>query len=131
MDNQSGPTCKNERASGIANGDDREDRSIDPTTPPPADAAFADDVLEGAAAIAGFMFGDPQKKRKVYHLKNTSRIPFFYIGSRLCLRKSTLFALVQEQERRNFGTGKPAPDWMNELTLKGGLNASQKPGCDT
>lgn len=63
--------------------------------------ALADDLLEGAAEIAAFMFGDPGKTGKVYHLARTSRLPFFRVGSRVCARKSTLRRSIEDQERRN------------------------------
>ena len=64
------------------------------------DARFAPDLLRGGAAIAEFLFDDPQQRRKVYHLAKTSRLPVFRLGSLLCARKSTLLEWVARQERR-------------------------------
>ena len=61
---------------------------------------FADDLLFGADQIAGFMFGDPKKRRKVYHLVETSRLPHFRIGAILAARKSTLIQWIEKQEAR-------------------------------
>ena len=61
----------------------------------------ADDVLRGAAAIAGFLFGDRGMRRRVYHLVATSRLPHFRTGNTLCARKSVLTQWVQEQENRS------------------------------
>jgi hypothetical protein len=61
---------------------------------------FASDLLRGADRIADFLFGDPQQRRKVYHLARTSRLPVFRLGSLLCARKSTLLDWVARQERR-------------------------------
>jgi len=64
-------------------------------------APLSDDLLEGAAEIAAFMFGDKSKTGKVYHLARTSRLPFFRSGTRLCARKSTLLRSIEDQERYN------------------------------
>lgn len=60
---------------------------------------LADDLLHGADAIAAFMFGSVSKRRKVYHLANTARLPVFKLGSQWCARKSALMAWIAEQER--------------------------------
>jgi hypothetical protein len=62
---------------------------------------FAPDLLRGGAAIADFLFDDPEQRRKVYHLAKTSRLPVFRLGSLLCARKSTLLEWVARQERRD------------------------------
>lgn len=61
---------------------------------------LADDILRGADNIAGFLFGDPALRRRVYHLAGTSRLPHFKLGSMLCARKSVLIAWIAEQESR-------------------------------
>ena len=38
------------------------------------------DLLEGAGAIAAFMYGNPGKRRKVYHAAATLGLPVFRIG---------------------------------------------------
>ena len=62
---------------------------------------FADDLLRGAAAIAEFLFDNPRKRRKAYHLASKSRLPTFKIGSMICARKSVLIAWVEQQEGRH------------------------------
>ncbi|KGB81933.1 hypothetical protein JT55_10265 [Rhodovulum sp. NI22] len=62
-----------------------------------------DDLLEGAEAIADFMFGTTAKRRKVYHLASTSRLPVFRLGSVLCARKSKILVWIEEQEAQNTG----------------------------
>ncbi|TAN56093.1 MAG: DNA-binding protein [Rhodospirillales bacterium] len=60
-------------------------------------ANLADDLLRGADAIADFM---GMKRRQIYHLTETSRLPVFRVGSVLCARRSTLLGWVEDQERR-------------------------------
>jgi len=59
---------------------------------------LAQDLLEGADAIAAFMFGDPRKRRRVYYLAERGLIPAFKLGETLCARRSTLVAHIQAQE---------------------------------
>jgi hypothetical protein len=66
----------------------------------PADETLGDDLLEGAAAIAQFLFNDPKKRRKVYHLVEHSKLPVFWLGKIICGRKSTLRGFIVEQERQ-------------------------------
>jgi hypothetical protein len=61
---------------------------------------LAEDLLRGADQIAGFLFGNPGERRKVYHLAEKSRLPVFRLGSVLCARKSTLMIWIEAQERR-------------------------------
>ncbi len=42
---------------------------------------LADDLLRGADKIAEFLFGDPGQRRKVYHLRECSRLPVFKLGA--------------------------------------------------
>ncbi|SDO58958.1 hypothetical protein SAMN05216360_1291 [Methylobacterium phyllostachyos] len=62
--------------------------------------AMAGDVLHGAREIAQFVFGDPKKQRKVYHLCSTGQLPFFYLGSVLCSRRSSLARAIQQKEQQ-------------------------------
>ncbi len=70
------------------------------TLSPPPD--FAGDLLRGADQIATFLFGSPNERRKVYHLAETSQLPFFRLGAVLCCRRSVLLAWIAEQERRGW-----------------------------
>lgn len=58
---------------------------------------LADDLLRGADEIAAFT---GTKRRQVYHLAQTSRLPVFKIGSILCARKSRIIAWIEEQEAK-------------------------------
>jgi hypothetical protein len=62
---------------------------------------LASDLLCGAEDIADFLFGDRKHRRKVYHLAETSRLPVFRLGSKLCARRSVLTAWIAEQESRS------------------------------
>ncbi|WP_028748011.1 helix-turn-helix domain-containing protein [Rhizobium mesoamericanum] len=57
---------------------------------------LADDVLEGATAIAIFM---NLKARQVYTAVSAGHIPHYRIGSNLFARKSTLLAWIAKQEQ--------------------------------
>jgi hypothetical protein len=61
---------------------------------------FARDLLQGAEAIAEFLWGSPALRRRVYHLVATSNIPVFKLGSMICARKSVVLVWVQQQEDR-------------------------------
>jgi hypothetical protein len=63
-------------------------------------ASFADDLLEGADAIAVFVYGDKKYRRKVYHLATINGLPTFNLGAIVCARKSTLIEWVKAQEAR-------------------------------
>jgi hypothetical protein len=62
--------------------------------------ALADDILEGADAIAEFLFGSKGTRRKVYYLAESSKLPIFRLGSVLCARKSVLLKFITGQEER-------------------------------
>lgn len=64
------------------------------------DPEFASDLLRGAEAIAEFLYGDPELRRKVYHLCATSSFPNFRLGSMLCARKSVVLKWIENQEDR-------------------------------
>jgi hypothetical protein len=66
------------------------------------EANLADDILRGADKIALFLYGDPRQRRKVYYLAETSRLPVFRLGSRLCARRSVLIAWIASQEKRGW-----------------------------
>ena len=61
---------------------------------------LADDILEGADAIATFLFGAKGTRRRVYYLVESSRLPVFRFGSMLCARKSVLLKYISGQEDR-------------------------------
>jgi hypothetical protein len=61
---------------------------------------LASDLLRGAGEIAEFLLGSASERRTIYHLKDTSRIPIFRIGSMLCARKSVLMKWIADQEER-------------------------------
>ncbi len=64
---------------------------------------LADDLLRGADAIAEFVFGSPDERRKVYYLTaiaKTRRLPVFRMGSVLCARKTKLMEWIEQQEAR-------------------------------
>ena len=66
-----------------------------------------DDLLEGAGEIALFLFGDANKRRKVYHLAEKRQLPLFRLGDILCARKTTLLGHIAEQERSALATKMP------------------------
>ncbi|MGW1425763.1 hypothetical protein ACWAT4_37175 [Bradyrhizobium manausense] len=67
---------------------------------------LADDILEGAEAIADFLFRGTsdfergRNRRKVYYLAENSQLPFFRLGAILCVRKSVLLDFIAAQEIR-------------------------------
>ncbi|MGC0387753.1 hypothetical protein ACVI1J_010166 [Bradyrhizobium diazoefficiens] len=70
----------------------------------------ASDILEGAEAIAEFLFGGNEddrdrNKRKIYYLAENSRLPLFLFGTMLCARKSVLLAFISRQEERGLLVG--------------------------
>ncbi len=93
-------------------------------TPDHEPEALADDLLEGAGAIAEFMFGDAKLRKKVYYLRQSSRLPLFHIGTRLCARKSTLLRWIRAQEESRLSS--------MSRRIGGSLtkveNTAQKPG---
>jgi hypothetical protein len=58
---------------------------------------LSDDLLEGADAIAQFMYGDKAKRRKIYHLLDS--LPVFRLGGHIYARKSSLLAMIEAQEK--------------------------------
>jgi hypothetical protein len=67
---------------------------------------FARDMLRGADEIARFLYGDPEQRRRVYHLVATSNLPVFKLGSMICARKSVLLTWIADQEGRHAGIGR-------------------------
>jgi hypothetical protein len=68
----------------------------------PADGPgqLADDILEGADAIAEFLFKSKDARRRIYYLAESSKLPIFRLGSTLCARKSVLLNYITGQENR-------------------------------
>jgi hypothetical protein len=60
---------------------------------------LADDLLFGAAAIAEFVFGNEEERRKVYSLAESGQLPVFRLGAILCARKSTIVSDIAARER--------------------------------
>ena len=65
--------------------------------------SLAEDLLEGAAEIAKFVFGrdDAKSRRRVYHLSaadRSDRLPVFRMGNQIFARKSTLLRSIAERE---------------------------------
>lgn len=69
--------------------------SSQPTANEGSYPALADDLLDGAEEIASFL---GWKRRRVYHLADSNRIPVFKVGNSLCARRSSLLAWVAERE---------------------------------
>ena len=63
-------------------------------------SGLSNDILEGADAIAEFLFGSIESRRKVYYLAECSKLPIFRLGSVLCARKSVLLEFISGQEHR-------------------------------
>ena len=61
---------------------------------------LADDMLYGAEAIAGFLFGKNtgRERRQVYHLVSAKIMPVFRLGTQLCARKSSLIQWIENLE---------------------------------
>jgi len=64
-------------------------------------AEFSDDTLRGAKEIAKFLFGDEKYHRRVFYLADRKRLPVYRFAAGLYVRKSTLLAYIEEQEKRN------------------------------
>jgi len=70
------------------------------------EAAFADDLMEGADEIATFMYGRRKgARRKVYHLYEQKKLPLFKMGNTICGRKSRLIQHIKEQEDASLEGG--------------------------
>ncbi len=71
-----------------------EPNAVPQTTP----NELARDVLEGAEAIAEFLFGSREFRRRVYYLSSRSRLPVYRLGAMLYARKSVLLKFISGQE---------------------------------
>ena len=71
------------------------------------ETAIAQDLLQGADAIATFLYGDPAARRKIYHLASTSNLPVFKLGSMICARRSVLLQWIENQEQRHANDNHP------------------------
>jgi hypothetical protein len=60
---------------------------------------LANDILTGADQIASFIYGNPKKRRQVYHLAENAKLPVFRMGSIICARKSTILQWITDQEK--------------------------------
>jgi hypothetical protein len=73
--------------------------------------SLGNDLLQGADQIAQFLFGDPARRRRVYHLAENAKLPVFRMGALLCGRKSSLLTWIADQERQSIagdaGAGVP------------------------
>lgn len=58
---------------------------------------LASDILFGAEAIATFMFGTSEQRRRVYNLADGG-LPVFRLGTMICARKSVLLTWIEAQE---------------------------------
>lgn len=59
---------------------------------------LAEDVLEGAAEIAAFLWPGKANPKKVYRAVELKQLPVYTIGNRIHARRSTLLRYIQEQE---------------------------------
>lgn len=74
-----------------------------PDSTGPPEPTLGGDLLQGAIAIAEFMFGaeaGSKERRRVYWLAEIGELPVFYIGSTICARKSTIMRDVAQREAR-------------------------------
>jgi hypothetical protein len=69
------------------------------------DPEFSQDMLQGAKAIAMFMYGrcDQKAQRKIFHLVEKTNFPSFKVGSMICARRSVIIAWVRKMEERSIG----------------------------
>jgi hypothetical protein len=61
---------------------------------------LAEDLLQGADAIAVFIYGnaDEANRRRVYHAAGKRELPTFYFNGKVCARKSTIMKRFAERE---------------------------------
>ena len=91
---------KTEKLRGVAGSSDSASAAAlgmlpDATGPP----ALADDLLYGAAAIAEFLFGSAEDRRRVYWLAEFGQLPTFNLGTTICARRSSILRAVELLER--------------------------------
>jgi hypothetical protein len=71
-----------------------------------SDNTLSSDLLEGAGAIAEFLFGSSKKRRRVYWLLEEAkgpRPPIIRMGGTITARKSAIREWFAEQEARARG----------------------------
>ena len=64
---------------------------------PTSGAVVGQDILRGAQAISGFLFGE-SCARRVYYLVERRGLPVFRLGSMICARRSVLTQWIELQE---------------------------------
>jgi hypothetical protein len=69
-------------------------------TEPQSVGSLSDDLIEGADALAEFIFGGRKERRKVYYLAEKGELPLFRLGGKICGRKSVILQWISDQERR-------------------------------
>jgi hypothetical protein len=75
------------------------------TTEASLSSELASDMLDGATAIAIYLFGDPNQRRRVYHLASTGQLPVVKLGQKITGRKSTLKSFLEMRERQSLRMG--------------------------
>jgi hypothetical protein len=65
-------------------------------------SSLSDDLLEGAEAIAQFLYGDTGKKKRVYYLVRHGELPVFRLGEVIHARKSVLCDFILKREVGDF-----------------------------
>jgi hypothetical protein len=90
-----------------------EPNAISPTT----ESELAEDILEGAVAIAQFLFRCTSRRhiRKVYYLAERSKLPIFRLRSKLCARKSVLTKFISDQEKRSVPSPANSPQSRDSI----------------
>jgi hypothetical protein len=86
------------------------------------DQEFARDLLRGAEEIAQFLYGDPELRRKVYHLVATN-LPVFKLGSMICARKSVLLKWGKDQEKCHAGENRKQASGEGKNVIKNVINS--------
>jgi hypothetical protein len=64
--------------------------------------ALGEDLILGGSNLARFLFKDPKKRRKVYHMYERRLLPLFKVGPELAGRKSTLLRHIERVEREGL-----------------------------
>jgi hypothetical protein len=80
-------------------------------TAPNTAPTIADDMLEGAEAIAAFL---GFKRRQVFHIVKEGRLPVFHLGNKIFARKSTLVAHLAALE----GAAQKSPASIRQKSLE-------------
>lgn len=66
------------------------------------------DILHGAAAIAKFLYGDAEQRRKVYYRVDRGEIPHFYLGDTVCSTRSALTRMIVREMRESLSGAEAA-----------------------